>query len=78
MTALAGGRDGLDFYRRLCREAPSLLEPGGFLAFEVGIRQAEAVAGMAKEHVLIGWTEILKDLSGIERVVVAWREDGAK
>ncbi len=78
MTALAGGRDGLDFYRRLCREAPPLLEPGGFLAFEVGIRQADAVARLAKEHALIGQTEILKDLSGIERVVVAWREDGAK
>ena len=74
MGALAGGADGLDFYRRLSKEAPELLEEKGFMAFEVGIRQAEAVAKMAEEHPLIVRTEILKDLAGIQRVVVAWRE----
>ncbi|WP_337475707.1 peptide chain release factor N(5)-glutamine methyltransferase, partial [Mitsuokella jalaludinii] len=39
-TALSGGRDGLDFYRRLAKEAPAMLVPGGFMAFEVGIHQA--------------------------------------
>ena len=78
MTALAGGADGLDFYRRLCGEAPALLEPNGFLAFEVGIHQSAAVAGMAEENPLIARTEILKDLAGIERVVIAWRGDGAR
>lgn len=70
-TALAGGADGLDFYRRLCAEGPEMLLPGGFLAFEVGIHQAEAVAELAKANPLIGDTEIIKDLAGIERVVVA-------
>ena len=78
MTALAGGADGLDFYRRLCGEAPALLEPNGFLAFEVGIHQSAAVAGMAEENPLIARTEILKDLAGIERVVIAWRGAGAR
>ena len=73
LLALAGGEDGMDFYRRLCVGAPQLLEPGGFMAFEVGIRQAAAVADMAKRHPLIGRTEILRDLAGMERVVVAWR-----
>ena len=34
-TALSGGQDGLDFYRRLANEAPAMLVPGGFTAFEV-------------------------------------------
>lgn len=71
--ALAGGEDGMKFYRRLCKEAPSLLEPKGFLAMEVGIRQGKAVEKMAKEHPLVERTELLKDLAGIDRVVIAWR-----
>ena len=74
MTALCGGTDGLDFYRRLCAEAPDMLLAGGFMAFEVGIHQAEAVANLAQEHPLIERTEIIKDYAGIDRVVVAWRK----
>ncbi|SDG60612.1 release factor glutamine methyltransferase [Selenomonas sp. WCT3] len=74
MTALCGGADGLDFYRRLCAEAPDMLLAGGFMAFEVGIHQAEAVANLAQEHPLIERTEIIKDYAGIDRVVVAWRK----
>lgn len=73
-TALAGGEDGLDFYRRLCREAPSMLLDGGFLAVEVGVHQAEQVAALAGADPLIVRTEVLRDYAGIERVVVAWRQ----
>lgn len=72
-TALSGGRDGLDFYRRLAKEAPAMLVPGGFMAFEVGIHQAEPVAALAKANPLIARTEILPDYAGIDRVVVGWR-----
>lgn len=74
MTALAGGADGLDFYRRLCMEAPAMLTENGFMAFEVGIHQAEAVAALAEDNPLIGRTEIRKDYAGIDRVVLAWRK----
>lgn len=74
MTALAGGADGLDFYRRLCTEAPAMLTERGFMAFEVGIHQAEAVAALAEDNPLIGRTEIRKDYAGIDRVVLAWRK----
>lgn len=73
-TALSGGRDGLDFYRRLAKEAPAMLVPGGFMAFEVGIHQAEPVAALAKANPLIASTEILPDYAGIDRVVVGWRK----
>jgi release factor glutamine methyltransferase len=68
--ALIAGADGLEIYRRLaplCRQA---LLPGGFVALEVGAGQAPAVAelltaaGLAVE-------EVIKDLQGHERVVVA-------
>ena len=74
-TALDGGEDGLDFYRRLCAEAPAMLANGGFMAFEVGIGQAQAVAALALENPLMAKTEILKDYAGIDRVVVAWKKE---
>lgn len=74
-TALSGGQDGLDFYRRLAEEAPAMLVPGGFTAFEVGIHQAGDVADLLKANPLIGRTEILPDYAGIDRVVVGWRKN---
>jgi ribosomal protein L3 glutamine methyltransferase len=38
--ALAAGDDGLDFIKRLLREAPAHLAPGGMLACEVGAGRA--------------------------------------
>lgn len=74
-TALSGGQDGLDFYRRLANEAPAMLVPGGFTAFEVGIHQAGDVATLLKANPLIDRTEILPDYAGIDRVVVGWRKN---
>ncbi|MDF2564308.1 MAG: Protein-(glutamine-N5) methyltransferase, release factor-specific [Massilibacillus sp.] len=68
--ALAGGTDGLGFYRKLVREGVSLLNPGGFMAFEVGIHQATAVAKLADAFAELGEVSILKDYGGIERVVI--------
>lgn len=73
-TALAGGPDGLAFYRRLIADSPALLADDGFLAVEVGIHQAKAVAQMATDSGNFARTEILKDYGGIERVVVAWKK----
>ncbi|MBE5741800.1 MAG: peptide chain release factor N(5)-glutamine methyltransferase [Clostridiales bacterium] len=66
--ALLGGEDGLDFYRIIASRAKDFLEVGGTLLLEVGIDQAESV------KTLLGVdyrTEIIKDLSGIERIVKA-------
>ncbi|MCI6232257.1 MAG: peptide chain release factor N(5)-glutamine methyltransferase [Selenomonas sp.] len=73
-TALAGGADGLDFYRRLVADSPALIKDDGFLAVEVGIHQAQVVAKMATESGAFARTEILKDYGGIERVVVVWKK----
>ena len=70
--ALDGGVDGLDFYRRLTREAAALLRPGGFLAVEAGQGEAAAISDMARAN---GWAEveIVQDLAGIDRVVTMYR-----
>ena len=63
VLALDGGPDGLEFYRRLAKDAPKCLAPGGWLLFEVGAGQAREAAA------LFSATEILNDLNGVERVV---------
>lgn len=66
--ALDGGADGLDFYRRIAQEAESHLKPGGMIAVELGIGEAEAVADFFRAAGLTDVT-IRKDLYGIERMV---------
>lgn len=71
-TALFGGEDGLDFYRRLSEGLPDILAPGGFAAFEIGAGQGLAVSGML-ESAFPGSgirTEIVHDLNGKDRIVL--------
>ncbi len=67
-TALFGGADGLLFYRRIIKDAPDYLKPGGKLYFEIGSEQAAAVSALLS---LRGFSEIrvYPDLSGKDRVV---------
>ena len=65
--ALYGGEDGLDFYRRLAREAMEYLMPGGNLLMEIGSGQAAAV-----RQIFSAWnTQVFQDLNGLDRVVAA-------
>ena len=67
-SALDGGEDGLDFYRRLTAVWKDRLVPGGLLAYEIGMGQQEDVSRILTREGLeqIHWKE---DLSGIVRVV---------
>lgn len=65
------GADPLAPYRWLARGAAELLEPGGFLAVEVGAGRAGAVAEILARH-LVDVT-VRCDLAGIPRVVVGTR-----
>jgi release factor glutamine methyltransferase len=71
--ALDGGDDGLTFYRRLIAEGPRLLSEDGVAIVEVGYRQAGEVARLYTQSQLWDVLEVVKDYSGIERVVVAQR-----
>ena len=68
--ALDGGTDGLDFYRRIAREAPEHLNPGGALMMEMGIQEAAQVRSMLEKHGAKR-TEIRKDFAGIDRMILA-------
>ena len=66
--ALDGGPDGLDFYRRIAREAPAHLLSGGTLLMEIGADEGEAVAALLREA---GFAEVqvFPDLAGRPRMV---------
>ena len=70
--ALFGGADGLDFYRRISREAPEYLNEGGCLLFEIGWLQKDAVSALVKAH--IGEPFALRDYGQNWRVVGAKKE----
>lgn len=70
--ALFGGEDGLDFYRRISREAGAYLSEGGVLLFEIGWRQKDAVAALLSR--CIGEPFALKDYGDNWRVVGAVKE----
>ena len=66
--ALDGGKDGLDFYRKLIPDAAKFLKPQGWLGFEVGAGQAPAVCEELKKN---GYQDVrvFSDHQAIDRVV---------
>ena len=70
--ALFGGEDGLDFYRRISREAGAYLKTGGALLFEIGYKQKDDVSALLREN--IGEPFALKDYGDNWRVVGAVKE----
>ncbi|MFZ4626686.1 MAG: peptide chain release factor N(5)-glutamine methyltransferase [Blastocatellia bacterium] len=75
--ALTDGGDGLDFHRRLLREAPSRLAEGGYLLIELGYQQSAAVLEMVDPET---WEapRVLPDLQGIARTLVLHRHRSPK
>jgi len=69
IAALDGGPDGLYIIRAISASWPSLLKPGGNLAFECGQGQADAVREILEDS---GFMDIKTyvDTLGIDRVVV--------
>ena len=70
--ALFAGPDGLDFYRRIAREAPAHLVPGGWLLLEIGDEQFGPVQALLQDDFCS--VSLLKDLNGLPRVVRAERK----
>lgn len=70
ISALDGGRDGLDFYRRIFRDAPASLKDNGIIMLEIGFGQSAAIRALALSA---GFTQLnfIKDFAGIERIFTA-------
>ena len=68
--ALHGGEDGLEFYRSITEKYRSVLKPGGYLCFEFGMGQGDAVCALLEEN---GFTilERSRDYNERERAVLA-------
>lgn len=68
-TALSGGNDGLNFYRRIINDSNKVLKKNGILAFEIGHDQGYEVSELMSEK---GYKDIrvIKDLVGHDRVVI--------
>lgn len=64
--ALDGGADGLDYYRKIAKEAPKYLTQGGMVIMEVGAGQATEVVKLFR---YADYAIIMKDFAGIDRFV---------
>ncbi len=63
--ALAGGLDGLDAYREILPALPALLAEDGLALLELGVGQADALAGLAEAQGLE--VSFARDLAGVAR-----------
>lgn len=70
--ALDGDEDGLKFYRRIVAGSKHFLKHGGYLMFEIGYNQAEAVKELMNTK--YDNLEVIKDLGGNDRVVIGKRK----
>ncbi len=68
-TALKGGEDGLDFYKKIIEKSNMVLKENGILAFEIGYNQGEAVKNLMEDSNYIN-VRVVKDLAGLDRVVI--------
>lgn len=67
--SLCGGEDGLEFYRRIEKNAPHYLKKDGSLFLEVGFGQAQAVKDIFASKKIFEVREVKRDFAGIERVI---------
>ena len=72
--ALYGGEDGLEFYRAIAENYKNALNPGGYLCFEFGMGQADAVSEILEmnQYTIL---ERSRDYNDRERAIIAQRKD---
>ena len=68
-SALAAGKEGLDYYKKIIPQAEKVLKKGGHIFFEIGDGQAEDVLSLFGER----WEaeKMDRDYSGRERIISA-------
>ena len=69
--ALIAGPKGTEIQQRIIGTAPEFLKKSGALIMEMGQGQSDALMGMVNDAGRYEIPEIMKDLAGIERVLVA-------
>tara|TARA_R110002095_G_scaffold150422_1_gene130048 strand:+ start:141183 stop:142100 length:918 start_codon:yes stop_codon:yes gene_type:complete len=69
--ALAGGTDGLDFYRKIIAEAPRYLKEAGVLMLEFSPEQETSLKALFEESGEYGDVRVKADLAGRARVMIS-------
>ena len=69
--ALDGGKDGLDFYRKIIDEGYEYLKYGGYLCLEIGYDQKEEVMNLLDDNGQYINKICIKDLYDNDRVIIA-------
>ena len=67
--ALDGGKDGLEFYKKILNEAHKHLKTNGYLMLEIGYNQGNAVINLEHKNLKLITKQPIKDLAGNDRVV---------
>jgi release factor glutamine methyltransferase len=70
-SALCGGADGLDIYRRLAEKCDCFLKPDAALILEIGYSQGQAVRDLLGSSRCFAEIKIEKDFQNNDRVVIA-------
>ena len=68
-VALFGGEDGLKFYKEILTKASKVLNPGGFIFFEMGFDLKEPLSEYAKGLYNRANIEVFKDINGKDRIM---------
>lgn len=68
--ALFAKADGLYYYYEISKQAVNYLKENGYIAFEIGYKQKEAVVDILKEFGYVE-IEVIKDFNNKDRVVIA-------
>lgn len=73
--ALDGGKDGLDFYRKILHQSHQFLMSKGYLCLEIGYDQKTAIKALIEQEGKYQETYSKKDLCGKDRIFVTKRKD---
>ena len=66
--ALFGGKDGLDYFRKLSKILNLILSKPGLVALEIGADQADKVKNIFLQHPNMTDYDVISDLNGLARV----------
>lgn len=72
--ALDGGKDGLEFYKKILNEAHKHLKTNGYLMLEIGYNQGNAVINLAHKNLKLITKQPIKDLAGNDRILIFQKE----
>lgn len=72
--ALFAGHSGTEVHERILCEAWRFLTSSGMLVMEMGIGQSQRLGDLIRENTGYRSPEVLKDLAGIDRVIVTQRK----